>query len=218
MNQTTVAQNNDAARRRERNKQLQRASNTKKPSARRSKKGQQAIQTLQNNFTAEMNELKSKIRTRYDSKRKPMIKKEDVGYEGPYIRTFQSADADVTDDGPNRVPVVNFIVDDLEAHISPSESNKQRFKLDKPAGLPADMPMVCSFCHLDPNGERQTDMGDLIGPIIVPAEVRWPRRMGEDKTLALIHAKCLQWSSNFRMVGFELADARALFEDAKNVS
>lgn len=167
----------------------------------------------QQDFAAEMSEIRSKIHSRYETRKKQTIKKEDVGYEGPYVKAYRCPEA-----AQGKIPVPNYIIDDLESHVTPTETNKQRLKLDKPTGVPSDQLLVCSFCHLDPNGERETGMGDLIGPIMVPASVRWPRKTGEDKAYAYVHAGCLEWSSNFQMIGFEIADPRALFEDAKHVS
>ena len=99
----------------------------------------------------------------------------------------------------------------------PTQSNKVQLKLDKPTGLIPGLPPTCSFCHLDVAAEREMAIGDLVGPILVPSEVRWNRKPGQDKAYVYLHERCLEWSTNFRMIGFEIADARAVFEDSKTV-
>ncbi|XP_055327960.1 uncharacterized protein LOC129581097 [Paramacrobiotus metropolitanus] len=181
----------------------------KKPVKR--KRAKKRDNTRQDTYTAEMNDLRSKIQSRFDAKRKVQIKKEDVGYDGPYIKSYHLPETQ------GQMPVRNFIVDDLEAHVVPTGTNRHRLKLEKPTGMSGtDTVLTCAFCHLDPAAERETGMGDLIGPILVPAEVRWNRKPGEDKAYVYVHSRCLEWSSNFRMIGFELAEPRALFEDCKN--
>ena len=126
--------------------------------------------------------------------------------------------------GFGHVPLPNIIVDTFDAHLAlPEAAQKSKYKMDKQTGVALEEPFVCTFCHLDPAAERETAMGDLIGPIAVPGRAPVQKKPGETKSAnshasVYLHEKCLEWSSNFRMIGFEIVDLKGLFEDAKTVN
>ncbi|GAV04092.1 hypothetical protein RvY_14425-2 [Ramazzottius varieornatus] len=186
--------------------------------------------TLATDYAAEMDEIKSKISNRFDSNKKKPIKKEDAGYFGPYIRSFIATkesddEADKASFNGKSVPLPNIIVDNFEAHLAlPEAAQKMKYKPEKQTGVVLEEPFVCAFCHLDPAAERETAMGDLIGPIVMPgrAAVVTQKKPGDNSTSGshgsvYLHEKCLEWSSNFRMIGFAIVDLQVLFDDAKTV-
>ena len=52
-------------------------------------------------YAAEMNEIRSKISNRFDSNKKKPVKKEEAGYFGPYIRSFQTSNEKADEDNGN---------------------------------------------------------------------------------------------------------------------